>query len=95
VYTSAKSPLDYCDGNESPALQLPVDQNGNVVYDLVVHQGIHFQSAFMDEYGSSTGARRSMQSFDLNQLPTDYDKDFDLNQLPSDYGKGIDMNQTP
>jgi len=61
-YTSAKAPFDYCNNNESPALPLPVDQNGNVIYNLHtnVHETEQFQSDPNDPSAPSSSASKSM-----------------------------------
>jgi len=41
VYSPAKSPSEFCNKKESPALQLPVDQNGNSIYDPDILDTIH------------------------------------------------------
>jgi len=41
VYSFAQSPSEYCNKKESPALQLPVDQDGNSIYDPDILESIH------------------------------------------------------
>jgi len=67
VYTSARGPLDYCNGVESPALQIPINQNVNFVYDPNF-----YESSMNYSIASSSGTNRSKAFlFDLNQLPSD------------------------
>jgi len=72
VYTSARGPYEYCNGIESPALPLPVDQNGNVMYNLHLneHQTTQFQSDPDDPSAPLAGASKSMLGIDLNQILT-------------------------
>jgi len=71
VFTSARSPLDYCQGNESPALPLPVDKNGKVVYNLHlnVEKTIEYQFDLNEQPATSSDANSPMLLFDLNAFP--------------------------
>jgi len=75
VYTSARRPSEFCNGIESPALPLPVDENGNILYHLIVQRGPHYQFSLNDPPVSSSGVDKvTALSLDLNQSPPDEDK---------------------
>jgi len=85
VYTSARSPLDYCEGFDSLPLPLLADQNENVVYNLHmnVHETTRLESDPDDLFASAFGASKSMMDIDLN-YPPPLENDFlkeDLNSF--------------
>jgi len=71
VYTTARSPSEYCNKHESTAFPLPVDQNGNFVYNLHmnVHETTQLESNPNDLFASAFGASKSMLDIDLNYSP--------------------------
>jgi len=75
-YTSARSPSDFCNRIESPALPLPVDQNGNVVYNLHlnVNQTTQFQFDLNYQPTPPSVPSKPILDIDLNSSPPpDYD----------------------
>jgi len=66
--------LDYCNGNELPALEILVNQNANDMYDPDIYQKTH-QSDINNPSASSSGAEKGKSLyFDLNEPPLNEDE---------------------
>jgi len=72
-YTTVRSPSEFCNNIESPALPLPVDENRNILFHLIV-QDPNIQLDPNDQFAPSSDAGKSILDFDLNQIPPDEDE---------------------
>lgn len=67
VYTSVRRPSEFCNGIESSAFPLPVNEKGNVLYHLIVPQEADDQSDRNDPLESSSDAGKGKTlDIDLN-----------------------------
>jgi len=53
-YTSARSPSDFCNDIESPALPFPVDKNGIVDISLIVKEETQIETDLNSQIASSS-----------------------------------------
>jgi len=83
-YTSARSPRDYCNNIESlPEKNIFLNENGvweetgNLKYNQSspsFHQDTNFQSDPSNQFSSSSGIKKRIRDFDLNQTPPSEDE---------------------
>jgi len=69
VYISDRNSLKYCNGIESPALSLSVDESENVSFYLILQPKPHCQSNLNDLRVSSGVGKSKTLNIDLNKAP--------------------------
>jgi len=78
VYTSVRSPLEFCNKIETHAFPHSIDENGNILIGSILQQQTHDQSIPNDPYVSSTGFGKGKDQkkldIDLNKPPPDEDE---------------------
>jgi len=77
-YTSARSPMEYCHGIESPPKYL-ISINENRMWKInknpnYIKPSFSIHQVPNDQFASSSGTGKQLRDFDLNQIPSDEDE---------------------